>query len=321
MAARWFLALAAAALAGCGNSPGLIESTPEPAKLLWVGDGSAVLAFPLDASGDAAPVVALSGSTTGLISPDAVALDGAGNIYVADFAGRVQVFAPGSTGNVAPLRSIAGAATALGSPLGIGVDGNGSVYVSNREAGTVTVYSPGSSGNVAPVRTITGPTSGLLAAGGNPQQLAVTATGRFWVSLGQGVAAAFAAGANGDPSPTATIAGANTGLASTFGLALDAAGNVYLSALTGSPAQASVRVFASGASGNIAPVRVISGAATGLQFIEGLAVDAQGNVYVADCNAKAILVFGPTAVGNAPPIRTISGATTRLTCPLKLSIY
>jgi hypothetical protein len=81
-----------------------------------------------------------------------------------------------------------------------------------------------------------------------------------------------------------------------------------------------ILVFAPAASGNTAPIAQISGAATTIMFPEGMAVDANDNIYVSDCTDQAVLVFAAGSNGNVAPAATIKGASTTLTCPLKLEV-
>ena len=84
----------------------------------------------------------------------------------------------------------------------------------------------------------------------------------------------FAPGANGNAAPVRSIVGAATGLAGPAGLALDAAGFIYVSNRTGN----SVEIFAPDADGNVAALRTIVGAATGLSSPYGLTVDSSGRI-------------------------------------------
>ena len=80
----------------------------------------------------------------------------------------------------------------------------------------------------------------------------------------------------------------------------------------------SVTVYSRTGNGNVAPLRTISGAATGLNSPEGLTVDTVNNeIFVAnDFPANGTVnVYGLTAVGNVAPLRTISGATTAMDTP------
>jgi len=69
-------------------------------------------------------------------------------------------------------------------------------------------------------------------------------------------------GASGNVAPARTISGINTGLNSPAGIALDSAGNLYVTNNSGN----SITVFAPGATGNVAPARTISGGSTGLSL-------------------------------------------------------
>ncbi len=70
-----------------------------------------------------------------------------------------------------------------------------------------------------------------------------------------------------DTAPTREITGAATGLNTAYDVAVDGAGNRYVSNLLGN----SITVYAPTATGNVAPIRTISGAATGLGIPTGVA--------------------------------------------------
>lgn len=120
-------------------------------------DLGAVRVYRAGARGNEAPLRTITGSATRLNGPHGLALDRAGNIYVANLwgtgLGSVTVYGPGAAGDARPLRMISGAATKLGSPTAVALDAYDTLYVANA-AGSVTVYEPGAHGNVAPVRTI-----------------------------------------------------------------------------------------------------------------------------------------------------------------------
>ncbi|MBV8067014.1 MAG: hypothetical protein JO113_03475 [Candidatus Eremiobacteraeota bacterium] len=82
----------------------------------------------------------------GLRAPNAITLDGAGNLYVLDLK-TIKEFAPGVSGHPRPTREID-----VPSFLNIdtlAVDGSGYVYVG--QAGHVYVYAPGAHGHATPV--------------------------------------------------------------------------------------------------------------------------------------------------------------------------
>src|SRR5204863_2772379 len=78
-------------------------------------------------------------------------------------------------------------------------------------------------------------------------------------------------------TPTATIAGGNTGLNHLpEGIALDGAGNIYVTNFFAN----SITVYAAGASGNATPTATIAGGNTGLNGPKGIALDGAGKMYV-----------------------------------------
>jgi hypothetical protein len=82
-----------------------------------------------------------------------------------------------------------------------------------------------------------------------------------------------------------------------------------------------ITVYARTAGGDVAPLRTISGAATGLSGPFGLAVDAaHDELLVTDFGTSAVTVYARTATGNAGPIRILRGAATRLILPGLLAV-
>jgi hypothetical protein len=83
----------------------------------------------------------------------------------------------------------------------------------------------------------------------------------------------------------------------------------------------SITVYAKNASGDAAPVRVIAGPKTGLNWPTGIAVDSdRGDVYVTNDTTDSILVFGADASGDVAPKRVLKGAKTGLKNPTGLAI-
>ncbi len=184
------------------------------------GNGSITVYAP-GASGNATPTATIAGGSTGLVGPAGIALDGAGNIYVANqFVNSITVYAAGASGNATPMATIGSLSRALDHPVGIALDGAGNIYVTNLSFGgitsSITVYAAGAFGNATPTATIMGgPNTGLSNAGG----IAVDGAGNIYVAnntISGGSITVYAPGASGDATPTATIAGGNTGLSDPF---------------------------------------------------------------------------------------------------------
>ena len=101
-----------------------------------------------------------------------------------------------------------------------------------------------------------------------------------------------------------------------YGVAVDAAKNIYASDLR-NPV---LTVYAAGATGNVAPIRTITGANTGLQGPLGLAVDAAGELICSNFGAETVTVYAAGANGDATPVRTISGSNTALGNPYGIAL-
>ncbi|HMA29924.1 MAG TPA: hypothetical protein VKS23_08670, partial [Thermoanaerobaculia bacterium] len=64
----------------------------------------------------------------------------------------------------------------------------------------------------------------------------------------------------------------------------------------------SIMVYARTANGNVAPLRTIAGAATGLNAPDGLAVDTVNNELVVANQGNSVTVYARTANGNVAPL-------------------
>jgi DNA-binding beta-propeller fold protein YncE len=248
------------------------------------GGSNSVTVYPEATNGNVAPSMTISGASTGLFDPQAVALDSTGKIYVSDNSDSVIIYPAGSTGNAAPTATIFGAGTGLNSAEGVAVDSAGNIYVANNGNNTVTVYPIGSNGNAAPSATIGGASTGLDF----PYGIAVNSVaGKIYVtndgsqSGGSDSVTIYPTNSNGNATPSATISGPNTGLNFPLGVSLDGVGNIYvLNNASNSGGFSSVTVYPPASNGNATPMATIEGRFTGLVSPEGIAVDSAGNVSV-----------------------------------------
>ena len=229
------------------------------------------------------------------------------------------VVAASSCGPTEPAVICSGAATALTS---------GFLYVANT-GNRITVYSAGDTGNAAPTATIAGSNTRLSF----PWGITRDTTGRLYVvNLGTSGASpetvtVYAPNAIGNVAPIRTIGGSNTALHHVEGIAVDAAGQVYVANVRDAGTRGdSITVFAADASGNVAPRATIAGSNTGLNAPGSIALDAAGQLYVendqivSNVQHVTITVYAPGAAGNVFPARTIGGSAGLSGAPAALAV-
>lgn len=124
-----------------------------------------------------------------------------------------------------------------------------------------------------------------------------------YVANGSGSIATYLTG--GTPQ---TVASANFALG---GVTHDGSGDSFASA----PGNNIIFEYSPSGAG----LATIYGFNTLLNAPHGVAVDAAGNIYVANTGANSILVFAQGANNNVPPVRTIAGSATALSGPTGLA--
>jgi hypothetical protein len=315
------------------------------ARLLVLGTGGTVLgSIGLHGTGVGANVqVAPSIDSTmgsGLMTPTQIATDASGNVYVADPGlGKVVKFAAGSSASAAAV-SIG---TGLTSPTGVAVDGAGDVFIADSGTGSVYEVPYGSSGlnaagqvtlisglgsnlsiaadtlgdiyiadptnkrvvditNIGASSLIGAQTQTLLTAGFNqPTYVAVDASNNLYVIDGSNLYELVALPGEKLAAPATLL----TNLSGATGLAADPSGAIYITATGGTVRIPSV-------SGTLVPANETALAASVTNPF-GVALDRQGNVYVADGTAldvnvvsfDAALNFGNVALGATPTMDAV----------------
>jgi len=321
--------------AGCGGGggggslpgPGASPSIYLTQALPFIGSiqNSKILLFPTTANGNVSPTSTLTGPDGVFFS--GLTVDGTGNAYVGGeifgtgggsggpslAAAEILVYAPGSSGTH-PTRTIT--STSLqengGGITALAVDSSGNLYASAilANAGNgVAIFSPTASSNAVPTRTIGGNATRIVGLGSTP--IAVDSADNIYISSADLLAPdsilIFNSTANGNVPPSSTIGGPTTTINSIQGLAVDSAGNIYISNVPSDQnATPDILEFSAGSTGDVAPTRIISGAATTIGSIGSLALDNAGNIYViSDAN---VLKFAANATGNVAPIAMITSA-------------
>jgi hypothetical protein len=196
-------------------------------------------------------------------------------------------------------------------------DASKTLYVTSRDNKEIFGFPEGSNGNVAPTVTIGGSKTKLY----EPLGFAVDSTGKIYVANDGGnrdnEVLIFPAGANGNVAPT-VLGGSKVKIQRTEGVAIDASDNLYVSDWKAN----AIYVWKKGATGNVKPIRTISGAKTLLDVPCGMAFDSAGNLWIANDSQyfNQILEFASGANGNVAPIANIAGPKTGLDGPFSVSI-
>ena len=265
-------------------------------------------------SGDGGPATSAQ-----LNQPDGVAVDAAGNLYIADTNNnRIRKVAPGGT-----ISTVAGTGTSgysgdggpatsaqLHYPSGVAVDSSGNLYIADSYNYRIRKVAPGGT-----ISTLAGTgTQGYSGDGGPatsakldyPYGVAVDSSGNLYIAdmrnyrvrkVAPGgtistVAGTGTSGYSGDGGPATSAK-----LSYTSGVAVDSSGNLYIA----DEGNNRIRKVAPG--GTISTVAGTGtsgysgegGPATSAQLNTpyGVAVDAAGNLYIADTNNKRIREVAP----------------------------
>ncbi|MAG35304.1 MAG: hypothetical protein CL878_03520, partial [Dehalococcoidia bacterium] len=261
-------------------------------------------------------VSTVAGSTTGLSRPVDVLAAGAGTFYVTERLNhRIRKVAPDGTVTTVAGTGVAGYADGPGAsaqfnePHGVAADAAGNLYIGDFSNHAIRKIAPD-----GVVSTLAGSTDtgtgiagyadgpGVSAQFNGPTELVLDAAGNLYVAdfnnhrirkvapdgVVSTVAGTGVAGSADGPSTSATLTNPD-------GLALDGAENLYV----GQQATSAV-VRKIDASGNVSTLAGSSagyaegvGASAQFNWPAGLAVDLQGNVYVADYSNDRVRKIAP----------------------------
>jgi sugar lactone lactonase YvrE len=190
--------------------------------------------------------------------PQGVAIDAAGNVYVADATSKTVYKVPAGGGTPQSI------ATGFNFPHNIAVDALGNVYVA--DGGAHAIYKIPLSGGVYGSQVQIGG-SGFS----NPIGIAVDAAGNIYVGdAGSNLVMKIPLGGGTYGTPFSI----GSGFSGPLGIAVDAAGNVYVADTNNN--EVKKIPLAGGTYGTPVPL------GSGFTLPDGVAVDASGNVYVSD---------------------------------------
>ena len=258
-----------------------------------------------------------AGSVARFHNPFAVTLDSAGNVFVADSldhtirkitpAGVVSTIA-GLAGNAGSVDG-AGSAARFNGPTGVAVDTSGNIYVADTFNQTIRKITPdGTVSTLAGLAGTSGSTNGTGSAARfyGPECLAVDSASNVYVTewSNQTVRKITSAGVVSTIAGLAGSSGSTDGAGSAArfwnpaGIAIDAAGNLFVAEYSNFTVRkitpAGVVSTLAGLSGNGNTDG--AGPAAGFWMPDSLAVDGNGNAFVADTYNHTIRKITPDGV-------------------------
>jgi len=306
----------------------------------------AITMYPANSKGNTKPSATIvDGADTELNMPSAIALDSTGQIYAANTE-SITIYPPGTNHNVPPLLTITGPTKQfINGPDSIALDSDKNIYLSIMQGGSlnngvVDVFAAGSNGKAMPGASIS-----FATAARWPQSVAVDSGRNLYVEMragpgGKSSIYIYPPDSHGAASPIATINGVPSG-----SITLDSAGRIYVTngegaasergsvviypgllsqgSKPGEPAQISLSSLPGYP--NVRPIATISGAHTGVDHPNAVALDSVGRIYVLNTETPglpggsgSITVYRPLGYlptgGNRDekPLATIAGPDTKL---------
>lgn len=245
-----------------------------------------------------------------------------------------------------PKRIIGGLNTKIEFQCGLYIDpGNGDIYaVNNDTIDTLVIFSRKAAGDVAPDRELHTPHGTFgIAVDEERKELFLTVQHDNAIVV-------FNKSAKGVEAPLRVVQGDHTGLADPHGMALDTKNNLLYVTNHGSTHQVrppaagtrrrgeviagwpltrddavpgsgqilppSITVYAKDVKGDAAPLRVIQGPKTQMDWPTAIAVDPDRNeIFVANDGGSSVLVFEASASGDVAPIRVLKGPKSLVSNP------
>jgi len=242
------------------------------------------------------PLTGIRGPSTGMMFIAAVTLDRAKQeIYTVDndIGDRMMVFPYDADGNVKPKRVLDVPHQAWGISIS---DERNEFAISVESPREIVIYPKGAEGRAQPLRTIRGPKTGL----GDPH-------GVFLDGQNNEIVVANHGNQGGRQPPPGDAPPRQRGVRAAEPPPI----------VGGRFDEPSISVYNADAKGDVAPIRKIQGAKTGLNWPMAIDVDRNRNeIAVANNGDGSIRIFRRTDTGDVAPVRIIKGPRTGIAGPM-----
>jgi len=260
----------------------LVSGLRRGAVVLYDGSGNVLASVPISGVGTGSQVAFQPGTESALasgsfISPNGVAVDATGNVFVADF-GKTAVTEILAAGGYTTINTLG---SGFSQPAGVAMDGSGNLFVA--DSGNSAVKEIAAAGGYTAITTLAGGFS-------QPVGIALDGGGNVFVA-DAGSNAVYEILAAGGYTTVNTL---GSGFNSPKGVAVDGSGNVFV-ADTGNSAVKEILSV-----GNYTTINTLG---SGFAKPYGVAVDASGTVYVADESGNA--VYEIPAAGGYTTVNTL----------------
>ena len=231
------------------------------------------------------PITTLGG---GFNSPEGVAVDGRGNVYVADTGNNTVKEMPAGCASSSCVKTLGGG---FNNPRGMAVDGSGNVYVADNGHNAVKEMPAGCASS-----------SCVTTLGGGfscPWGVAVDGNGNVYVADFCNFAVKEIPAGCASSSCVTTLSG---GFGGPAGMAVDGKGNVYVA----DAGDNAVKEMPAGCASSSCIVEL----GGGFLHPTGVAVDASGNIYVADISTGLLQEMPPGCASSSCVTVLAGGFTT-----------